>query len=190
MSESTAPAVLSEAQRAVHDAIVGGPRGSASPFPLTNPDGSLVGPFGLMVRFPALGDPLQALGAALRYRTRMSARLREIVILTVARMADSAFERYAHTAVARSVGLSDQEIAALLGGCFATDDRHEAGAARLAEALMAHSHLPSHDFGLDAELTAEVVTTVGYYRLLAQLMAQFDIAAPGEIDAAPGEIDA
>lgn len=183
MNERTAPAVLSEAQRAVHEAIVGGPRGSASPFPLTNPDGSLVGPFGLMVRFPALGDPLQALGAALRCRTQMSARLREIVILTVARMADSAFERYAHTAVARSIGFSEHEIAALLTGGFATDDPQESGAARLAESLMAHSQPPSRDFGLDAELTAEVVTTVGYYRLLAQLMDQFEVAAPGEIDA-------
>ncbi|GAT72378.1 carboxymuconolactone decarboxylase family protein [Microbacterium hydrocarbonoxydans] len=183
MSESTAPAALSEAQRAVHDAIVGGPRGSASPFPITNPDGSLVGPFGLMVRFPALGDPLQALGAALRYRTRMSARIREIVILTVARMADSAFERYAHTAVAQSLGISDHEITALLTGRFASDDPQESGAARFAEALMENSHAPSQDFGLDGELIAEVVTTVGYYRLLAQLMGQFEVAAPGEIDA-------
>ncbi len=178
MNEAPAPADLSEAQRAVHEAIAGGPRGGASPFPLRNPDGSLVGPFGLMVRFPVLGAPLQELGAVLRYGTRMSARVREIVILTVARASDSAFERYAHTAVARTAGLSDTEISDLLTGCFACADRIESAAARLAEELMAHADPPVQDSGLDAELIVEVVTTVGYYRLLAQLMSQFGILAP------------
>ncbi|MGN7861086.1 carboxymuconolactone decarboxylase family protein [Microbacterium sp. 22303] len=184
MNDATAPAGLSEAQRAVHDAIAGGPRGGASPFPLQNPDGSLVGPFGLMVRFPVLGAPLQELGAVLRYRTRMSARVREIVILTVARAADSAFERYAHTAVARTSGLSDAEISDLRTGRFVCTDPIESAAAQLAEDLTAHANPPAQGSGLAAELVAEVVTTVGYYRLLAQLMSRFGIGAPeGEDDA-------
>jgi len=184
MNDATAPAGLSEAQRAVHDAITGGPRGGASPFPLRNPDGSLVGPFGLMVRFPVLGAPLQELGSALRYGTRMSARVREIVILTVARVSDSAFERYAHTAAARTAGLSDTEISDLLTGRFVCTDPIEFAAARLAEDLMAHANPPAQESGLDAELVAEVITTVGYYRLLAQLMSRFGISAPeGDGDA-------
>ncbi|HEY0949418.1 MAG TPA: hypothetical protein VGD85_04425, partial [Nocardioides sp.] len=48
---------------------------------------------------PAVGDALQRLGAAVRYRTALPDRAREMAILLVAARWDSAFEREAHEAV-------------------------------------------------------------------------------------------
>ena len=71
-------------------------------FALADQDGALVGPFGIMLHAPALGGPLQDLGAAIRYRTSLSAQVREIAILSIAAATDSAFERYAHERVGRA----------------------------------------------------------------------------------------
>jgi len=70
-----------------------------------------------MLLQPGVGEARQALGAAIRYRTTaLSTRDREIAVLTVARVLDSAYERFAHEAVARVAGLTDGEIDALRNG--------------------------------------------------------------------------
>jgi 4-carboxymuconolactone decarboxylase len=71
------PERLDQEQQAVYAAIAGGPR-AAGPqaFPLTGADGSLNGPFGVMLHAPSVGAPLQDLGSAIRYRTGLSARVR------------------------------------------------------------------------------------------------------------------
>lgn len=181
MTTGAAPGNLSDESCKVYDAIVGGPRGSASAFPLLDEHGALVGPFGLMVRFPALGGPLQELGAALRYRTSISPRGREIAILTTARLTRSSFEAYAHTLVALKSGLTEVEVAALLSGEFRGADAYEQGIYRLSEDLLTDSSSGCMDSGLEDETVAEVVTLVGYYRLLAQLMTQFGVNAPASV---------
>jgi hypothetical protein len=54
---------IGEAQRAVYDAITGGPRAAGRAFRLTGDDGSLEGPFNAMLLHPPLGNALQELGA-------------------------------------------------------------------------------------------------------------------------------
>ena len=108
------PADLDEDQRELYAAIAGGPRAQGPQlFRLTDADGGLEGPFNAFLLQPSLGLPLQELGAAVRYRTTLSDRAREIAILVVATAHDSAFERYAHEAVGRHVGLTDTEVQAL-----------------------------------------------------------------------------
>ena len=98
-----APEDLDPEQRALYDAIVGGPRGTGTQhFPLTTRQGALTGPFGVMVHGPVLGRPLQELGSALRHETGLSDRVREVAILTVAAATRSEFERYAHERVGRA----------------------------------------------------------------------------------------
>jgi hypothetical protein len=99
------PADLDDQQRALYDAIAGGPR-AAGPrlFALTDAAGRLNGPFNAMLFAPEVGTALQDLGAAIRYRSSLTARIREMAILAVAAHWDSAFERYAHEAVGRAAG--------------------------------------------------------------------------------------
>lgn len=172
-------------QAALRATITGGPRGRSAAFDLAHEDGSLVGPFGLMLHVPHLGGPLQELGAAIRFRTSLSDRQREIAVLVVAAEAGSDFEWYAHTRLARAVGLTEDEIDAIAAG---QEDRRltdegERIVASLGRMLCSDQELDDATYGaarvgLGETAIHEVVVLVGYYRLLAEWMTTFRISAP------------
>lgn len=176
---------LAADQRALYDAIAGGPRARGPQlFALTDSAGRLEGPFNAMLLRPGLGTALQALGAAVRYGGTLTDRAREIAILVVAHHWDSPFERYAHEAVARSVGLTDAELeglrAARVDG-FADD--HERLVAATAAALAERSDLTEAEYaaaeaGLGPATLFELSTLVGYYATLALQLRIFRVAAP------------
>ena len=134
------PAELDDDQRALYDAIAGGHRAQGPQlFRLTDADGRLEGPFNAFLLQPRLGSALQALGSAVRYETGLDDRCREIAILVVAAHWRSAFEWYAHEAVARAAGLTDAELTAITDGDYGTLTDHEAVVARITAALTACS---------------------------------------------------
>ena len=111
------PEALTAAQRELYDRLLSGPRARGPrPSRLTDEEGRLRGPFDAMLYNPDLGDPLQELGAAVRYRTGFSDREREIAILTVAAHERSDFEWKAHSRIGRDAGLTDDELARLRDG--------------------------------------------------------------------------
>ena len=176
------PDELDAEQRRLYDDIVGGPRGSGPHhFSLTTADGALTGPFGVMVHEPVLGRPLQELGSAIRYRTGLTDRVREIAVLAVAAATDSAFERHAHERVGRAVGLTDHDLAALAGGAFGSSDPAEQAAYDLCRRLLdGDVRLGEDDYAglvesLGTTTVTELVVLVGYYRTLADLLAVFDV---------------
>ena len=136
------PADLTDAQRALYDAITGGPR-AAGPqhFALTADDGSLRGPFDALLLSPAVGTALQEVGAAIRYRSELDDRARELAILLVAARWDSAFERESHEAIARAIGFTDVELEALR--------REDAGAFADEEGIIARTVVALLDGDLD-----------------------------------------
>jgi 4-carboxymuconolactone decarboxylase len=68
----------------------------------------------------------------LRYQSDLTPRVRELAILAVAAHYDSEFERYAHEAFGRTVGLSGMEMAAIRDGALADlMDPEEIAALRL-----------------------------------------------------------
>lgn len=171
---------LSPEQRFLFDAIAGGPRANG-PFPLVDADGALVGPFNAMLLQPALGEALQQLGGAVRYRTGLTGRSREIAILTVARVWQSDFEEYAHRAAGRAVGLRDDELeAALAGDAPAFDDPMERLVAATTLALASRNDLTDEEFqqaadGLGRPAVFELTTLVGYYATLALQLRVFRV---------------
>ena len=176
-----APAHLDQDQRALYEAITAGRRALGTQhFALTDADGHLQGPFGLMLHVPKVGRPLQELGSALRFQTALTEREREIAILTVARLTDSEFERYAHTAVGAAAGLRPDELDALATGTFSSPDARENAIAELCARLVQQPLVRPADLvhGLPHELVLELVALVGYYRLLAQMMGLFDVGTP------------
>lgn len=183
--EKLAPSDLDEQQRALYDAIAGGPRGQGpQPFALTDDAGRLEGPFNAMLLSPRLGTALQAMGTAARYDSTLTDRAREIAILAVAHHWHSAFEIHAHEAVGRSVGLTATELAALRAGHMdeLVDDT-ERLVARTAHALAARADLDDIEYatahsGLGAQVLFEVSTIVGYYATLALQLRIYRVAAP------------
>src|SRR6516225_1858482 len=97
--------------------ILAGPRGQGPrAVPLATGAGGLAGPFNAMLYAPEVGHALQELGAAIRFRTQLAPRIREMAILVVARAWDSEYERTSHEPIGREAGLTDTEIGALRAG--------------------------------------------------------------------------
>lgn len=181
------PDALSDDQRRLYDSITGGQRASGTRrFPITDEQGRLVGPFDAMLRAPRIGDALQSLGAALRFGGGLPDRAREMVILAVANREDSAFERFAHEAVGRGVGLRDSELEALRhGDPLSGDDHIEEVVLRTARILLADRDLDDDDYTVAVAVLGEdglfeLTTIVGYYSTLALQLRVFRVGLPDE----------
>ena len=169
-----APDELDASARALYDRITGGPRASGpQAFALTDEDGRLNGPFNAMLVSPEVGAALQELGAAIRYKSALSARAREIAILELSALRRSAFEWYAHERVGKQAGLTDAEIAALHDGVAApTLDPAETLVRELVRVLARERDLDESTFlraleRLGERALMDVIALVGYYDLLA-----------------------
>ena len=180
-----APAELAPAQRALYDAITGGPRASqAGTVPITDADGQLLGPFAIMLLSPEVGNAMQQVGATIRFGTALTGRERELAILAVAGALNSEFERLAHVPAARGLGLTEPQIDAALAGRAADGlSADEAMVGRLALAMTVDRTLSDDDYsaGLEAlgqERLAELTWLVGYYSALALALAVFRPVLP------------
>ena len=177
------PHELSVEQQRLYDQIRHGPRGAGTAFAMTDERDRLVGPYGAMLLSPPIGQALQALGEVCRFATSLTARQVELVILAVADFRTSAFIRYAHRRIAAQIGFSSQELDRHHDGELdATDggDGVEASQRRLTLRLLRRTQLTDAEFAaFDAELGAtalmEICAIIGYYNLLADLLALFDI---------------
>jgi len=106
-----APEQMTPEQKALADAIQGGPRAN-----IPGRDNSIGGPFNPWLRSPAVGDKLQQLGTELRFRSSIPAALNEFAILIVAREWSSQYEWYAHHRLAMAAGLPASIAADLAQG--------------------------------------------------------------------------
>jgi 4-carboxymuconolactone decarboxylase len=176
---------LTPDQRELYDVIAGGPR-AAGPqlFELVDGDGRLNGPFGIMLHSPAVGGALQAVGAAVRYRSVLGDRMRELAVLAVAAHWDSDFELYAHVPLARHAGLTEGEVAGVVAGVeVALEDPAERVVLEVVRALLRHADLTDEQYaaGRDAigeQGLVELTTLVGYYATLALQLRVFRVQAP------------
>jgi 4-carboxymuconolactone decarboxylase len=122
--------------------------------------------FRMLANAPAMIGPTLRLGEAILTKGELDAKLRELVILRVARRTGSEYEWVQHEGIARLVGLSDEEIARAVD-----DERPEL---RLVDAVL--DGTPPEE--LVAEVAAslgraqllELIITAGYYAMLGGMM--------------------
>ncbi len=178
------PGSLDDDQRAVYDAVAGGPR-AAGPqlFRLVDEDGGLEGPFNAFLLQPRLGLALQALGSAVRYETTLSDRAREVAILVVAAVRESAFESHAHEAVGRHVGLTEDELASVRSGGYDVLPPDDRLVARLVRELLDTGDLADARYDEAVEALGlpqlfELLTLVGYYDALSLQLRVFRVGPP------------
>ncbi len=171
---------MDEAQRAVYDAITGGPRASqAGTVPIVDEAGRLVGPFAVMLLSPQVGDAMQRVGAAVRFRTSLTAREREVAVLAVAAGARCDFEWLAHEPAALTAGITRPQVAAIRDGRVPGGlSETETIACRLAQALLRDRSLSDDDYAAGLALLgrarlAELTWLAGYYSALALALAVF-----------------
>lgn len=178
------PSSLAPDQRAVYDAVAGGPRAQGPQlFSLVDADGGLEGPFNAFLLQPRLGGRLQELGSAVRYATSLEDRAREIAILVVSVQADSDFEWYAHEAVGRHVGLTDAELTGIRAADWDVFEGDERVVAMTTHLLAAVGDLDDAAYSRAVDTLGlprlfELLTLVGYYSTLALQLRVFRVGAP------------
>ena len=162
--------------------ILSGPRGQGPRAVLLDTGaGGLACPFNAMLYAPEVGHALQELGAAIRFRTELPPRIREMGILVVAQAWDSAYERSSHEPIAREAGLTEPEIEALRAGAdpgFA--DEQERVAYQVVRALVGPADLDDQQYDVAArtlgqQALVELSTLVGYYATLALQLRIFRV---------------
>jgi alkylhydroperoxidase family enzyme len=181
-------AELDATQAALHASITGGPRAKARAFPMTDEEGRLYGPFNAMVTEPIVGSVVSDLGVALRYHSLVPDRMREVAICEVAGVCRSEFEWFAHASIARALGISDEDLDAIRTGQSApglADD--EVLARRLAHALVTKRDLDDSDYAeglerLGLEVLVDLVSLVGFYAMIATILAAFKVPLPPGIE--------
>jgi 4-carboxymuconolactone decarboxylase len=164
--------------------ILSGPRGQGPrAVLLATGAGGLAGPFNVMLYAPAVGHALQELGAAIRFRTELTPRVREMAILVVAQAWDSGYERSSHEPIGRDAGLTDPEIQALRAGVDPgfTDER-ERVAYSVVRSLTGPADLDDQQYHLAVttlgeQALVELSTLVGYYATLALQLRIFRVGA-------------
>ncbi len=176
------PEQLTAEQRQLYDEIVGGTRSQGRQlFSLASDDGALEGPFNAMLLAPRVGFALQALGAAIRYETSISPRVREASILMVAAKWNCEFERKAHEPLALDNGLSSDEIEEIrLHRGPAGQSSEEQAAFEVSRCLVIDGDLSDEEFEryssvLGDEAIFELSTLIGYYSALALQLRIFRV---------------
>lgn len=179
------PDHLDHDQRELYDAVAGGPRADRPHvFQFIDDQGRLLGPFNAMLYAPAVGGPLQELGSALRFRSSLSKREREIATLVVAAHARSAYEWYAHERVGRRAGLTEAELADLrLGRAPVLAEARERIVYEVTRSLAEDGDLGDALYSeasatLGRAALVELVTLVGYYEALALQLKVFRVGVP------------
>jgi 4-carboxymuconolactone decarboxylase len=180
---------MTSGQKDLYREILSGPRGQGPrAVPLASGAGGLAGPFNAMLYAPPVGHALQELGAAIRFRTELAPRIREMAILVVAQAWDSAYERASHEPIGRDAGLTGEEIEALRDGAdpgFA--DKPEQVAYSVVRALAGPDRdaadLDDEEYDtavavLGERALVELSALVGYYATLALQLRIFRVPAP------------
>jgi 4-carboxymuconolactone decarboxylase len=165
----TRPRSLTAEQRAVHDAIVAGPRGRV-PAPLM-----------VWLASPPMADIAQRLGTFCRFDSTIPRRLAEIAIVTTAAYWKAGFEWQPHAAEAVKHGISAQVLEAIRTGRQPEFETAEDAAVHaFARELLTTQGASDATFAqvravLGERATVELVGTIGYYTMISLTIATFQV---------------
>ena len=173
---------LTTDQKRVYDDIAAGPRGSVR------------GPLAVWLNRPELADAAQSLGRYCRYDCSLPKKLRELAILTTARIWDAEFEWAAHVNHAREAGLSEEIIHALRNDLdipltpgaetVVYDVTHRLNTTR---ALPNALYAKAIDI-LGRDQFVDLIGLLGYYSLISMTIKAFEID-PNELNEHDKQLD-
>ena len=169
------PNELNGSQKNIYNTIVSGPRGKFG------------GPFYALIHAPGIANAAQALGADLRFNTKLDPRYREIAILVTARFWLNKVEWDAHVPIAIDAGVPEDCIKGIL-----QQDSPETFSAEyrwvhnFCQELLEHKQVSDTTYSeieerIGLEQLVELVSIIGYFGLLAMQLNTFRIASdPGD----------
>ncbi|HWX75101.1 MAG TPA: carboxymuconolactone decarboxylase family protein [Solirubrobacteraceae bacterium] len=129
---------------------------------------------------------------ALLTRLELDPLLRELAILQVAHLVESPYEWVQHVEIARAVGASDAQIAALEGDrerdeSFSEDQQHVLGFARevIQDGRASERAVGELAARLGARAVIELLLVVGHYMAIARLIASTGLAPDPPVAVTP-----
>lgn len=178
------PESLSPVLRPVHDTIVELMVRKQPQIIAEDSAGALIGPFPVMLHFPAFGIPALQFLAAIGTEAKLPPIVRETAILTVGARLNARYELYAHEIMAGVAGLDPADIATLAAGGRPSGLPDEAAIAHdVAAALISGQILSASTFEratalLGRDGVGELVFLIGGYALIAVALNAFDMPVP------------
>jgi 4-carboxymuconolactone decarboxylase len=179
------PGALTSEQRALYDTMRESIDRYLQGFVTSRSDGALIGPFNILLHFPALGAAIWDLFGVLAKNSKLSKAGREITILLTGAHFCSLYELYSHETVALRAGMSKDSVASLAVGQRPENlGPYENVVFDVVSALLAGKQLPNTTYAvaeecLSREGLAEIGSTIGCYAAIASLLNIFDVALPG-----------
>ena len=173
---------LTTDQKRVYDDIAAGPRGSVR------------GPLAVWLNRPELADAAQSLGRYCRYDCSLPKKLRELAILTTARIWDAEFEWAAHVNHAREAGLSEEIIHALRNDLdVPLTPGAETVVFDVTHRLNTTHALPNALYAkaidiLGRDQFVDLIGLLGYYSLISMTIKAFEID-PNELNEHDKQLD-
>ncbi len=153
-------------------------------FQSTADDGRLIGPFNPALLNPAIAGPFLDLQFAEQVHTSLSARVREVVILTVGAVWQADYELYAHLAVARKAGLPEEAARAVVAGGLPDGLSYDEQIALRLTRELSTSHRIDESLYRVAENTfgakglIDIAFLIGIYHSVCATLTMFAIPAP------------
>ena len=181
---------LSGAQSTLYEAMNKDliPWAKKSGFQASTEDGRLVGPFNPLLFSPSVGQGFLESLAAERKHTSLNAKEREVLILSVGAVWQSAYELYAHTAVAEKAGLEPATIEALAAGRTPEELSDEQRVAHEFARSLSATHQIAPELYARAEETfgragiVDMVHLTSLYMGTSALLNAFAVPVPSERD--------
>ena len=165
---------MSDEQKAVHDAIMAGPRGSVR------------GPFLPWLRAPGMAGQAQVLGEYFRFNTSISRDLAEIAICVTGAHYRAEFEWWAHSRMAHEAGVPEDVTEAIRTGREPVfEDIKSKTVYQTARALNLRHRLSDDEFALAKQVLGEqglveVIGLCGYYALVSLTLNTYEIETPDD----------
>jgi 4-carboxymuconolactone decarboxylase len=179
-----APSELTPEQLPLYEDMKAGITAKYSAFTTMRDDGTILGPWSAWLHDPELGTAIWGVTKAMTRFKYLPEASRQIVILVVGSHFGAAYEIYAHSAVARAAGISDEQLASITAGRRPIDLSKEAETAYdMAVSLLRGGVLDPSSYERAMDMfgqagVTELIYLVGHYCFVSITLNGFDIPVP------------
>ena len=184
------PDALSPAQKALYDRNRRQIAHGFTAFTTARDDGALLGPWGVFLHEPAVGEAHYDLIDAVTALKRLPETAKQVAIIVVGAHYKAAYELYAHVATAKAGGMDEAKLATLAAGGRPADlSPEEACAFNVATALLGGGVLPGATYRAARDLLGqgaltELVLWIGTYASVSITLNAFDVPSEESFDQA------
>jgi 4-carboxymuconolactone decarboxylase len=177
---------LTSGQKGIYDLLDNTliPWAASSGFQSKTETGKFIGPFNPLLFSPGITRSFVQLQIDEAKNTTLTERVRQVIILTVGAVWQSDYERYAHAAVARKAGISEEAIRTLMAGGLPDDLSEPEKLAQRYTLQLATEHRIDTALYHEAEQAfgqeglVNLAYLAGIYHLVCGLLNSFEIPAP------------